>query len=366
MIIANRFNLGGIQIKILDILSELNNDKNLEPILVLRKAEGEFLSQIPERVKIIDLNLGESIFDGMKIIFSLIQVITSNKPKIIVTFSDHISLLTTIARYLSLNSNIPQISNEGIYLSSYLKKQPFGALRKLLIRMLYPLMNKIIVLSKAQKKDLLENFDVPENKIRIINNWVSPNLFRTNSIKDLLTSKKFEVIFVGRLEEQKNLFVFMEIIKQLKKDFPHIKAKLVGTGAQLPLLKQKVKDLYLSRNVNFAGYSADPEKHYRSAKVFLLTSFFEGQPHSVLEAMWFGLPVVAIASPGIDEIVSNGQTGYAILNSDEAVEKLRLLLKNTALREKIGHHAMFISHKKYGVKNLFRLVELINKPIRLL
>lgn len=359
MIISNRLNLGGIQIKILDILSELNTDKNLEPVLVLRNAEGEFLSRVPNQIKIIDLNLGESLFSGVAMIIKLMLVINIYRPEKILTFADHVSLLTILARYFSFHSNIPQITNEGIYLSSYLKKQPFGIFRKILIKKFYPLMNKIIVLSKAQKKDLIQNFDIPEKKIEIINNWVSPIHFGIEPIRKTMILKKYDVIFVGRLEKQKNLFQFIEIINRLKKIFPRIRAKLVGSGSQYFQLKQKVKDLGLSKNILFIGYSINPTKHYQSAKVFLLTSFFEGQPHAILEAMWFGLPVVAIKSPGIGEIVSNNRTGYAVLNLKEAVEKLKLLLKNTALKEKIGRRAMLVSHKKYGVKNLYKILKLI-------
>lgn len=360
MIISNRLNLGGIQIKILDILSELNYGKNLEPILVLRKAEGEFLPQVPDQVKIIDLNLGESLFSGITMIIKLTRVINIYRPEKIVTFADHVSLLTIFSRFLSFHFNIPQIVNEGIYLSYYLEKQPFGSLRKILIRRFYPLVNKIVVLSKAQKKDLIQNFNVPEKKIKVINNWVSPIHFGIKTPGKAKILKKFDVIFVGRLEKQKNLFKFIEIINRLKKILPDLKAKIVGTGSRDNLLNQKVKKMRLSKTVFFTGYSVNPAKHYQSAKVFLLTSLFEGQPHSVLEAMWFGLPVVAIRSPGIEEIVSNNRTGYTVRNLDEAVDKLELLLKNTSLMKKIGRRAVLISHKRYGVKNLHKLVKLIN------
>lgn len=360
MIISNRLNLGGIQIKILDILSELINCKNLEPVLVLRRAEGEFLSQVPDQVKIIDLNLGESLFSGIAMIIKLMRAINIYRPKKIVTFADHVSLLTIFARYLSFHSNIPQIINEGIYLSSYLEKQPFGTLRKILIKKFYPLMNKIIVLSKAQKNDLIQDFGIPEKKIEIINNWVSPIHFGTEAIRKTKILKKYDVIFVGRLEKQKNLFKFIEIISRLKKIFPDLKAKIVGTGSQGYLLKQKVKEMRLSKTIFFTGYAVNPVNHYQSAKVFLLTSFFEGQPHAILEAMWFGLPVVAIRSPGIEEIVSDGKTGYSVINIEGAVKSLTLLLKNNSLIVKISKRAMLISRKKYGIKNLYKLLKFIN------
>lgn len=360
MIISNRLNLGGIQIKILDILSELNNDKNLKPILVLRKAEGEFLSRVPRRVMIIDLNLGESIFSGIMMIIKLMRVLSTYKPTKILTFADHVSLLTIFARYLSFQSGTPQIINEGIYLSSYLKKQPLGMLRKFLIKRFYPVMNKIIVLSRAQKDDLIQNFATAEKKIEIINNWVSPIHFGVESIQKTKIIKKYDVIFVGRLEKQKNLLKFIEIISRLKKIIPDLKAKIVGTGSQDYFLKQEVKKIRLSKTIFFPGYSANPLRHYQSAKVFLLTSFFEGQPHSILEAMWFGLPVVAIRSPGIEEIVSSGKTGYLVMDTEGAVIALARLLQNGSLRLKMGQRAMEISRKKYGVKNLYKILKLIN------
>lgn len=362
MIIANRFNLGGIQINILDILSKLNAGKKLEPILVLRKADGEFMDRVSKRIKVIDLNLGESIGSGAIMILKLMRVIGIYQPAKILTFGDHVSLLTIFARYFSLHSGIHQIITEGIHLSSYLKKQPYGILRKILIKKFYPLVDKIVVLSEAQKTDLVENFNLSEENIEVINNWVSPIHFKIKLTPETMIPKDYDIVFVGRLEKQKNLPKFIEIISRLSKIFPDLKVKIVGVGSQFYFLKQAVKEMRLSKIIFFTGFSANPINHYRSAKTFLLTSLFEGQPHTVLEAMWVGLPVVAVRSPGLEEIISNGKTGYVVINIEEAVAALAQLLKNDSLRIKLGQQAKVVAHEKYGTQNLNKILKVINKP----
>lgn len=355
MVVYNRMNIGGIQKTIIDFLEYVENKTIFKTILVLRKADGEFIADIHKATKLIDLKSGKTIFDAILIVFKLVFFINRVKPKKILTFADHISLLTLMAVMFFRTRNIKVIVVEGIYLSLYFKNQRWGWLRKILIIKLYPLAHKIIVQTWAQKLDLLSNFEIPRNKIRIIRNWVGNNAMEKISHEGGV-DKKYDIIFIGRLEGQKNLFLFIDIIYRLQTIFPKISALIVGAGTQFDLLVKYAKKRKVYSAIKFIGFTKNPFRYLSSSKIFLLTSKYEGQPIAVLEAMLAKLPVVAFRSPGISETVINGRTGFVVSSQGEAVDQIGILLKDHILKLKMGNKASEMARKYFDQKNMNKII----------
>lgn len=356
MVVYNRMNIGGIQKTIIDFLEYVENKTIFKTILVLRKADGEFIADVHKAIKLIDLKSGKTIFDAILIVFKLVFFINRVKPKKILTFADHISLLTLIAVTFFRKRNIKVVVVEGIYLSLYLKNQRWGWLRKMLIAKLYPLAHKVIVQTRAQKLDLLSNFQIPRNKISIVRNWVGDNAIEKISHESRV-DKKFDIVFVGRLEDQKNLFQFIDIICCLQTVFPNISALVVGAGIQYNLLVEYAKKKRIYPSINFIGFTRNPFKYLTLAKIFLLTSRYEGQPIAVLEAMLMKLPVVAFRSPGINETVFNDKTGFVVSNQDDAIDKITILLKDHFLTLKMGMKACEMAKKYFTQKNIDKIID---------
>lgn len=353
MIVYNRMNLGGIQVKLIDILDELVS-QHIRVMLVLRIAEGEFIKEIPREVHVVNLRLGKNFIDAFLMMRNLVFLIAKFHPASILTFADHVSSLVVLAKTLLMKWNTPIFIAEGIHLSTYLKFQPLGKIRSVMVKLLYPLATKVIVLTEAQREDLINYFRIPSRKIIINPNWVSRRF--TRHLRGAEPTKTIDILFVGRLEPQKNLLAFLEIVKKLTLSGLRLSVVIVGDGSQREALERWSKQHHIGSAVSFIGFSVNTAKYFRRAKIFLLTSLYEGQPHSVIEAMRAGIPVVALKSLGIDELIIHGRTGYIALDIQQATEYLISLLSNSSLRQELGYQGKIAAIDKYNKKNLKKII----------
>jgi 1,2-diacylglycerol 3-alpha-glucosyltransferase len=120
------------------------------------------------------------------------------------------------------------------------------------------------------------------------------------------------LIYVGRLGPEKNLTFLVRAFAGVAAAFPEVRLLLVGDGPERDNLEDRVARSGLQGRVGFAGQVdyADLPPYLGAADAFVTASVTEVHPLSVIEAMASGLPVLGIASPGIEDMVEDGVTGY--------------------------------------------------------
>jgi glycosyltransferase involved in cell wall biosynthesis len=123
--------------------------------------------------------------------------------------------------------------------------------------------------------------------------------------------------------------------------FPDCRLILAGDGPMRPQLQAVAKNLSLQNNVIFAGFIADTESVYRALDVFVFPSLAEPLGSSLLAAMAHSLPVVAIASGGVPEIIENGRNGILADAPDhtQLARALCELLRNPEMASRLGASA---------------------------
>jgi len=204
-----------------------------------------------------------------------------------------------------------------------------------------------LILKRSQKvianseglKNLAQNADPFE--ISIIPNGIDINYFFPRGYKK--QNPHFEILFAGRLSEQKNLtFLFrqLSVFQGRKRKW---KLHIAGDG---PLKKQIQRDavtLGISDHLHWYGWVEKKEilSLYQRADCFINPSLYEGMPNAVLEAMACGLPVIVSRVVGNTEVVIHGETGFLFeLDDDESFqEALETISGEDALRIKMGQHA---------------------------
>jgi len=150
------------------------------------------------------------------------------------------------------------------------------------------------------------------------------------------------VLTVGRLHEQKGHDVLFKAFSRLSPEFANWRLAVVGRGELKEALQSQAADLGISERVDWYGQVRDPFFYYRAAKIFVLSSRYEGMPNALLEAMSCGLPViVSDASPGPLELVKNSETGLVVSADDPAplARALELLAGDDVLRQRLGEAA---------------------------
>jgi glycosyltransferase involved in cell wall biosynthesis len=167
-----------------------------------------------------------------------------------------------------------------------------------------------------------------------------------------------DILFVGRLEEQKNLHTLILAAAQI----PGIRLTFAGEGKLAPQLMQLAAahsvQLNLLGRVNNTDLPALMAEH----TLFVLPSLYEGHPKSLLEAMAAGMPVIGTAVPGITDSIEHGTTGLLCPPTPEGLrEAIERLLENKEMRDKLGHSARlsaqdFLSLPRVASRELAALI----------
>lgn len=175
----------------------------------------------------------------------------------------------------------------------------YGFIFKVLIKLLYNKADKIITVSNEIKIDLVEKFNIDENKVEVIYNPFDYKLIKSLSKESIEDEYKeiFNnqvVINIGRLTESKGQWNLIKSFYELKKTNPTCKLIILGKGELEQDLKKLTKKLKLENDVFFLGFHKNPFKFIANADVFALTSRHEGFPMCLAEAMICGTPIVSV------------------------------------------------------------------------
>ena len=141
-----------------------------------------------------------------------------------------------------------------------------------------------------------------------------------NDLVDELKKKYGDyLLMVGRLAKDKDQATLIKAIKVLKEKYDLNKyLLLVGDGSERENLEGLVRDLYLDDNVIFIGARYDVQNFYKGAYIYVHSSPAEGLPTVLLEAMFYGLPIVSTDSiPGVREILKEDEYGIITKVGDE-------------------------------------------------
>jgi len=222
---------------------------------------------------------------------------------------------------------------------------------------------RIIAVAEQTKKDLV-SLGVKEEKIRVV-----PNGIDFDWINGISSSpEKLDVVYVGRLIRPKNVDVLLWSIPLLKKEFPELKVGIIGDGPERAYLEKLAGKLGIKNNVRFFGFIEDFSEVIaleKSSKVFVIPSTQEGGSSIVtLEANACGLPVIAVRHKlGISPELITGSNGlFAELSPKAIANKIRLLLKDTGLREGIGKSAVNFA-REHDWEKVTDLIEKVYEEI---
>jgi len=163
---------------------------------------------------------------------------------------------------------------------------------------------------------------------------------------------------VGRFAPPKNHALLIEAFAQVRSDAP-LYLLLVGSGELENAVREQVAGLGLQGRVRFLGVRADVADILRASDVFVLSSRWEGNPMSVMEAMAAGLPVVSTAVGGVPELVREGETGLLVPSEDAGAlaQALQALVDDPVRRQAMGATARQHAVAHFDIRHTVRMYE---------
>ena len=173
-----------------------------------------------------------------------------------------------------------------------------------------------------------------------------------------LTNTDIICIAMGDLVKRKNYETSIKSIA--KTNNPNLHFLICGKGPELKSLQKLTWDLNVEKQIHFLGFRSDIKELLAISDIFLFTTFQEGLPRSMMEAMAAGLPCVASNIRGNVDLIENGKGGYLRnpKDVDGFAEVINTLAKEKKLRESIGLSNLE-TIKKFDIEN----VKLVIKEI---
>jgi D-inositol-3-phosphate glycosyltransferase len=220
------------------------------------------------------------------------------------------------------------------------------------------LADRIVALTAADRRNMLDHYAVPPSKISVVPGGVDLARFRPQDQAAArralgITATKV-VLFVGRIQRLKGIDLLLRAVGRLVDDDPSLAADLrvlivggrsphdaSGLEAQeLRRLKRLAQRLRIGDQVQFVGAvdQAELPRYYAAADVTVIPSLYESFGLVAVESLACGTPVVAARVGGLTSTVQDGQTGYLIPWRDPALyaDRLGALLADSALRQQLG------------------------------
>ncbi len=365
-IIFHDLGIGGVQRKIADISRWISTNKKLKNtkiyiILNTKKPydleEDIFIDEIKKDKVTIFYKPQKKIWRfKFPLSIYLVWKVAILQPEAILSFMKGYSVLAIIMKYLFSWRGIKVVVSYDNIPSLLIPAQHHSRFKiilwKLIIRLFYPYADWIVLPSDVAKLDMIKNFGVSQDRVIANKNWVLE--FPNRKDKKI----KYDLIYTGRIDSVKNLSKFVEIVGEIKRKYPKVRACIVGWGKEIDKISKLINEKSLEKQIELAGSQKDVSKYLASSKIFLLTSDFEGLPISALEAMAHGLPVVTTNYPGADELVVQGKTGFVCKRESEFSSKILQLLLNVEKREKMGAQAREYTKIHHSERNLKKFVDL--------
>jgi len=203
--------------------------------------------------------------------------------------------------------------------------------------------NKIIAVSNAIKRILIEDGIDPELIVTIKSGFVPGEFERSDKNFNLRKQLGFSedtivVSTVAALAPHKAHYVLIKAAHAVLKKHPDVKFLFAGEGKMRSRIKKDISSLGLSESVILLGFIKDIGSVYRTTDIFALSSEEEGLCISILDAMYFGLPIVATSAGGIPELVQDGINGFIVPVHDYMLfaERLNSLIEQPDRRNKMG------------------------------
>ena len=208
--------------------------------------------------------------------------------------------------------------------------------------------DRVVVTTQAMHETVVQRYQVPAERVVVIPNYVQIDLFRPR--REVGRSSK-RICFIGRLEEEKNLFALLRAIKGLD-----VELVIVGNGS----LSDELRAIATREDLQVRFTGSVPHRTLpgilNSASVFILPSLYEGHPKALLEAMACGLPVIGTNVPGIRKLIDHRKTGYLCgKSSDEIRGAVEQVVGDGELRARMGQNARKFVEENFS---LDRIVEM--------
>lgn len=357
-VITPKFDLSGVplaQIRLANALIKKNNEVDI----IVGKIHKKFYieNHLDEKVNLINLDVKNT----RSMIFGILKYLFTNKVKVIFSAEDHLNAIMLFLLIITFNKSKICCSSRVTPYDTYSKKifTKKWFLKKIIEKVMWRA-DLLTCVSKDMVKQYKSIFSNSKH-ICVYNIVLSEKEINKSLIKvrNLNTNKKIKILAVGRLEKWKGFDILLQSLKYIKNSF-EIDVSILGDGPERKNLNKIIIENDLKDIVSLEGYVENPYPYYKNADIFVLSSFVEGMPNVLIEAMIFGCtPVSTNCATGPSEIINHRINGYLCRVGDEIdLSKKIVLAINKRIDKKILYKKALEFSENKILNKYFNLLEL--------
>lgn len=353
---------GGAERVTLSLLQNLDHNQ-FDLSLVLLHRRGELLADVPDNVSVHVLE-AHNLWTCW---WPLARLLRRERPDVLFS-PGGTNTPAVLAKWLARVPLRLVLSERNILHHSKLTLK-----RRLMVwlqRLLYPYAEALTAVSQGVKQDMVEKLHLPPAHIQVIYNPVvddSMLALAQESVAHPWFHEDIPIILgVGRLVGQKNFAMLMRAFAQVRAQ-RLARLVILGEGPLRANLLALAKALQVADDVWLPGFDKNPFKYMARTTVFILSSWHEGLPGSLIQAMACGTPVISTNCPyGPDEIITaHGIDGFLTPVGDAGAmaEKILFLLDHPEKREGIARRGRQSAERFRTEVVIARYVTAIRGPI---
>jgi glycosyltransferase involved in cell wall biosynthesis len=296
-------------------------------------------------------NTGLNPWKDLKTLFFLYKVLRKSKPDIVIAYTIKPVIYGTLASWMAgITRRFILITGLGYAFQG----QNTRKLIKFLVCLLYKLVLKKthgIFFQNPDDKNLLQKLKILPKKIPSYVVHGSGVNLKTYPSAPLSVEPRF--LLIARLLGDKGIREYIEAARQILLRVPHASFHLAGWIDENPnsISQHELNDWVKEGVVQFHGYLDDVRPTIANTNIFVLPSYREGTPRSVLEAMAMGRPIITTDTPGCRETVVDGDNGFLvpIRSVDALVAAMQHFIAKPNLISSMGKRSRQIAEQKYDV-----------------
>ena len=332
---------------------------NYDPIKNWFKEEG--INFIP-----LQLNrTGINPISDLNYIFQLVKIIREVNPDIILAYTVKPVVYGLIAsKICNIKNCYALITGLGYaFIPSFSFKKK---IIKIIIFLLYKFSLKKAKSIFFQNQDdlklfkdekIISNF---ENSVIVNGSGVNLDYYKFKPLSAKI--KKINFLLIARLLKDKGIYEYVEAAKIIKKSYPEreLSFSLLGSFDTNPsaITYNEIKKWTNKGIINYLGETNDVRPFIEQCSVYVLPSYREGMPRSVLEAMSIGRPIITTNVPGCKETVVHGKNGYIVKmkSSNELVKAMSKMINNVKQLQKMGSYSRKLVAERFNVYNVNAII----------
>lgn len=212
--------------------------------------------------------------------------------------------------------------------------------------------NKVIPIALSEKvqQTIVTEYGMTKEKIPIIYNGVD---IKKNLHKESYrVGEELKLIHIGRFALAKNHTMLLDAVQQINLEYGNLSLTLVGDGELKDEVYRYAKEHGMLDYVNFAGTTNNIYEFLKDSDAFILPSIYEGMPMTLIEAMGYGMPIIASNVGGIPNMITDNYNGILIEPTvDSICDGIKKIIDGgEEIRQKLGKNAIVSSSRFSSIK----------------